>query len=222
MSPGPNPDGASTEAPLIGRSDGTPASGDRDPGRDRDSRSGAAARALDPQSDDWLVGKARAGDSDALEVLIRRHRDRIYRIALRMLSDPDDAEDVAQDVVIQVWTALAGFTGASSFTTWLYRIVINRCVNHSRRQRPTRQLLETDHPVAAGPEQTVLARGQVEATATALTALPGDLRSALVLHEMEGLSYQEVARILAVTEGAVRGRIYRARRSMLTDLQEWS
>lgn len=176
----------------------------------------------DPQSDGWLVAKARGGDTDALEVLIRRHRDRIYRIALRMLSDPDDAEDVAQDVVIQVWAALAGFTGASSFTTWLYRIVINRCLNHRRGRRPTRPLTERDHPVTAGPEQAVLARGQVEATAAALGALPGDLRSALVLHEMEGLSYQEVAAVLTLPEATVRGRIYRARRTMLADLQEWS
>lgn len=222
MSAGPTPDGVSAETSTSEGSDDTPADRHRGVGRDSQSQPEAASRALDPQSDDWLVGKARAGDPDALEVLIRRHRDRIYRIALRMLSDPDDAEDIAQDVVIQVWTALAGFTGASSFTTWLYRIVINRCINHGRRQRPTRPLIEADHPVAAGPEQTVMARGQVTATAAALTALPGDLRSALVLHEMEGLSYQEVAKILAVPEATVRGRIYRARRSMLTDLQEWS
>lgn len=177
---------------------------------------------LDLQSDRWLVDKARGGDPQAWEVLIRRHRDRIYRIALRMLGDPEDAEDVAQDVVIQVWTAVSGFTGAAAFTTWLYRIVINRCISHRRRGRPTRSLQEDDHPSTPGPENVVLARRRVEATAEALARLPGPLRSALVLHEMEGLSYQEVAAILKLSEPTVRGRIYRARRQLVDDLRGWS
>ena len=90
---------------------------------------------VDEDVDRWLVGKARVGDVDAYEVLVRRHRVRVYRIALRMLGDPHDAEDVTQDVLIQVWTALANFAGASAFTTWLYRIVVNRCVNQIRRRR---------------------------------------------------------------------------------------
>ena len=177
---------------------------------------------VDPQAGVWLVDKARDGDPDAWEVLVRRHRDRIYRIALRMLGNPEDAEDVAQEVVIQLFTALAGFTGGSSFTTWLYRIVVNRCLNHQRRRRLTRPIMESDHPAVSGPEQTVMARGRAEATAAALARLPGPLRTPLVLHEMEGLSYQEVATILEVAEATVRGRIYRARRTLLHELREWS
>lgn len=177
---------------------------------------------FDPQSDQWLVDKARAGDSQAWEVLIRRHRTRIYRIALRMLGDADDAEDVTQEVVIQLLTALAGFTGASTFTTWLYRIVVNRSLNHRRRQRPTRPLLEADQPAVEGPERVVMDRGRVTATGQALTRLAAPLRTALVLHEIEGLSYQEVADILAVSEPTVRGRIYRARRALLHELRGWS
>ena len=193
------------------------------PGAVPEATAGDSARGdTDHQSDRWLVGKARSGDPDAWEVLIRRHRDRIYRIALRMLGDPDDAEDVTQDVVITLFTAIAGFTGASSFTTWIYRIVINRSLNHQTRRRPTRPILESDHPTTPGPEQTVLARGRAEAAGAALAALPTHLRAALVLHEMEGLTYQEVATILTVSEPTVRGRIYRARRHLLDDLQEWS
>ena len=183
------------------------------------ARSGAA---YDPLSDRWLVDRARGGDPQAWEVLLRRHRDRIYRIALRMLDDPHDAEDVTQDVAVQLLTALAGFTGGSSFTTWLYRIVINRSINHRRRRRPPRPIQEADHPATAGPEDTVLARGRVEATGLSLAALPDTLRSALVLHEMEGLTYQEVAIILGVPEPTVRGRIQRARRVLLHELREWS
>lgn len=185
-------------------------------------RGPAARGALDPQADLWLVEKARGVDPDAWEVLIRRHRDRVYRIALRMLGNPEDAEDVAQDVIVQVFTALVGFGGASSFSTWLYRIVINRCINHRQRRRPTSPLLETDHPRTDGPEQAVLARGQVAATAAALSELDAPLRSALVLHEMEGLSYHEVADILHVSEPTVRGRIYRARRQLMHELRDWS
>ena len=72
---------------------------------------------LDESADRWLVDKVRGGDVDAYEVLIRRHRDRIYRIALRMLGNPHDAEDIAQDVTIQLWTAVSGFLGSASFTT---------------------------------------------------------------------------------------------------------
>ena len=178
--------------------------------------------AWDPQSDSWLVSNARRGDPDAWEVLIRRHRIRIYRIALRMVGNPHDAEDVVQDVVVQLFTGIAGFTGASSFTTWLYRIVINRSLNHQQRRRSTRALQDADLPPTVGPEQAVIARGQVDATADALANLPPPLRTALVLHEMEGLTYEEVAAVLDVPEPTVRGRIYRARRRLLDDLQEWS
>ena len=176
----------------------------------------------DAQSDQWLVDKAGAGDPQAWEVLLTRHRDRIYRIALRMLGDADDAEDVTQDVSVALLSALAQFTGASTFTTWLYRIVINRCLNHHRRRRPTQPLTEADHPTVEGPEHAVEARSRVTATAAALTRLPDDLRSALVLHEMEGMSYREVATVLDVQEATVRGRIFRARRALLHEMREWS
>lgn len=177
---------------------------------------------LDDAADRWLVDKARAGDVDAYEVLVRRHRGRIYRIALRMLGNPHDAEDIAQDVVIQVWTALAGFTGASSYTTWLYRIVVNRCLNKTRRRRWTRPVLDTDPPPMAGAEDTVVARLRAQATMEAIAALPADQRTVIVLHQLEGLSYQEVAAVLNVSEDAVRGRLHRARSSLVTTLRSWS
>ncbi len=178
--------------------------------------------ALDPDADLWLVTKVRDGDVDAYEVLVRRHRDRIYRIALRMLGDPHDAEDITQDVVIQLWTALSGFTGASSFTTWLYRIVVNRCINHHRRRRSTRPVLDTDPAPAPGADDTAIARERVAAAVRAIAALPPDLRTVLVLHQMEGLSYREVAAITNLTEPTVRGRLHRARAHLLDELGSWS
>lgn len=181
-----------------------------------------AAGGLDEEADRWLIGKARAGDVDAYEVLVHRHRTRIYRIALRMLGDPHDAEDVAQDVLIQVWSSLAGFAGTSAFTTWLYRIVVNRCTNHVRRRRWTRPVSEQDHPAVAGAEDTAVARQRARATMAAVAALPPDQRAVIVLHQLEGLSYREVAAVVNVSEDAVRGRLYRARVNLVEALRSWS
>lgn len=187
-----------------------------------DAGKGGDGAVLDGDADRWLVGKAQAGDLDAYEVLVRRHRSRIYRIALRILGNPHDAEDVTQDVVIQMWIALAGFAGASSFSTWLYRIVVNRCLNHLRRRRWTRPVLDEDPPPAAGAEDTVIARQRARATMEAVAALPADQRAVFVLHQLEGLSYREVAAVVNVSEDAVRGRLHRARLSLLTSLRSWS
>jgi RNA polymerase sigma-70 factor, ECF subfamily len=177
---------------------------------------------VDHDADRWLVAKVRGGDVEAYEVLIRRHRDRIYRIALRMLGNRHDAEDVAQDVIIQLWTAVAGFTGAATFTTWLYRIVVNRCLNHQRRPHRIRPLTEADHPSAGGADDAVIDRQRAQATLAAIGALPPELRVALVLCQLEGLSHREVATILKVSEPVVRGRLSRARRTLVTQLRDWT
>ncbi|MFG1928991.1 RNA polymerase sigma factor [Cryptosporangium sp. NPDC048952] len=184
-------------------------------------RAGSGAEE-DAAADDWLIGKARGGDLEAYESLVRRHRLRAYRIALRILGDPEDAQDVTQDVFIQVWSSLAGFLGGSTFTTWLYRIVVNRCLNHRRRHRDTAELPD-DHqlPALSGTDETVIARLRAEATTRAIAALPADQRSVFVLCQMEDLSYQEVAAILDVPEATVRGRLARARRLLTEQLQGW-
>ena len=176
---------------------------------------------LDPPSDRWLVDKVREGDVGAYEVLVRRHRARIHRIAWRMLGDHDDAEDVTQDVVIALWTALSGFTGGSAFTTWLYRVVVNRCLNHRRRRR-TVDLQESDHPAVPGPERRVVAGRQLEAGLAAIAHLPDDLRVPLVLVQLEGLSYREASVITKLSEGAVRNRLHRARVAVMQEMRAWS
>lgn len=187
-----------------------------EPPHDDEAITGSAAE------DAWLVGKAQQGDLDAYESLIRRHRQRIFRIALRILGDPADADDVAQEVVIQLWTALSSFAGTSSFTTWLYRVVVNRSLSHRRSSRPTDELLETDHPTVAGTEDQVLDRRRLAAGLDAVGALPDDLRVALVLCQLEGLTYQQAAAALDVTEDTVRGRLHRARRALLVHMKDWS
>lgn len=154
---------------------------------------------------------------------MHRHRSMVYRTALRMLGNQADAEDVTQDVFIQAWTALAGFAGRATFSTWLYRIVVNRCLSHQRRRRVTTPMPDDDPAAtAAGPEQATVERHRAEATALAIATLPPDLRAVFVLHQTEKLSYAEVATILSLSEATVRGRLARARRILLDELKAWS
>lgn len=177
----------------------------------------------DPASDSWLLGIARGGNAEAFEVLVRRHRAMVYRIALRMLGNSADAEDVTQDAFIQAWTALAGFAGRSAFSTWLYRITVNRCLSYQRQRRVTEPMPDDDPAAtAAGPEQTIVERYQADAAIRAIAGLPPDLRAVFVLHQTGKLSYAEVAAILTVSEATVRGRLARARRVLLDELRAWS
>ena len=172
--------------------------------------------------DEWLVAKAKEGDADAFEALVRRHHVRIYRIALRIVGNPHDAQDVTQDVLVQLWGSLAGFLGSAAFTTWLYRMVVNRSLNHRKRRPSTVSMLEDDRPAAAGPAEEVIARQRADATARAIAALPAEQRAAVVLHQLEGFSYAEVAAILGISESTVRGRLARGRRTLVEQLREWA
>ncbi|MDD7964048.1 RNA polymerase sigma factor [Actinomycetospora lemnae] len=192
------------------------------PGRDPGPGGTRASAGLDDEADRWLVGRARSGDQGAYEELVRRHRDRIYRIALRMLGSPADADDVAQEVVIQLWTALSGFAGTSAFTTWLYRVVVNRCLNHRRGQRPHDQLADADHPRVAGPESRVLAGEELQAGLAAISRLPEDQRVPLVLVQLEGLSYRDAAAVTKTSEATVRGRLARARATLMSEMKDWT
>jgi RNA polymerase sigma-70 factor (ECF subfamily) len=194
-------------------SDGAAAPDDHAPPGDRAAR-----------IDRWLVGKARAGERGAYEELIRRHRDRIYRIALRITGDAADADDVTQEVVIQLWTTLSGFVGTSAFTTWLYRVVVNRSLDHQRRARRLsgEEPTEVDLPPVAAPERAVLAGEELRAGLEAIARLPESQRVPFVLCQIEGLSYAEAAAVTKVSEATLRGRLARARTTVLADMRSWS
>ena len=176
----------------------------------------------DPAIDNWLIGKAVEGDADAFEALVRRHRGRIYRIALRIVGNPQDAQDVTQDILIQLWGSLAGFLGGATFTTWLYRMVVNRSLNHRKKRTRTVPLVEEDRPHGPGPAEVVIAGQRAAATAAAVAALPAEQRSVFVLCQLERLSYAEVAAILRLPESTVRGRLARSRRTLLDELKDWA
>ena len=194
-------------------SDGAAAPDDGTPPRDRAA-----------QIDRWLVGKAREGERGAYETLIRRHRDRIYRIALRITGDTADADDVTQEVVIQLWTTLSGFAGNAAFTTWLYRVVVNRSLDHQRRTRRTagEEPTDTDLPPVAAPERAVLAGAELRAGLEAIARLPESQRVPFVLCQIEGLSYAQAAAITKVSEATLRGRLARARTTVVADMRSWS
>jgi RNA polymerase sigma-70 factor (ECF subfamily) len=169
-----------------------------------------------------LVARARAGDAAAFDVLVRRHQDRLYGVALRMTGDPDDAQDVVQDALEHAWRALPRFRQDAQLSTWLVRIVINRCRDlrrgrHQAAVPPDETLADAGTPL----EAVVEVRGRQDAVVAAIARLPFDQRAALVLHTFDGRSQAEVARLLGTTESAVKVRIHRARRALLGMLGDW-
>jgi RNA polymerase sigma-70 factor (ECF subfamily) len=179
--------------------------------------------AMDAGLDDaTLLRRAQYGYLDAFELLVRRHRLRVFRLALRMLGNRSDAEDVAQQAFLDAWKGLPRFRAESTVTTWLYRITVNRCLEHRRRYRSTAELDEGRPDAHPGPEQALETTQRRQALTAAISALPDDLRAALVLSQFEGLSYDETADVLGISTSTVRGRISRARQQLLEQLKGWA
>ncbi len=157
----------------------------------------------------------------AFEKLVRRNQTVVYRVALRMLGNEAEAEDATQDTFVQAWRALPHFRGESSFETWLYRIVTNRCLNLLRSHRSTEPLLETHEASSGRPNHLAEARSELDALKDAIGRLPPDQRATLVLRELEGLSYEQIAHVLGTTVPAVKGRLHRARLELLHAMRGW-
>lgn len=172
-----------------------------------------------------LVRAAQAGDVAAFEELVHRHELRVYRVALRMLGSESDAEDAAQESFVQAWRALARFRGDSAFSTWLYRIVTNRCLTARQRRRPHRFVDDAAVDMAASTEGTPELVAEVNAGLTALRqavlALPGKQRVCWVLHEVNGMSYVTIAGIVGGNPAAVRGQVQRARTRLVEAMRSW-
>jgi RNA polymerase sigma-70 factor (ECF subfamily) len=166
-----------------------------------------------PVSDADLIAAHVAGDPLAFTELVRRHRDRMWAIALRTLGDPEEAADAVQDAFISAFRSVGGFRGQAQVSTWLHRIVVNACLDRIRRNRarPTAPLPD------AGPGEPALALDAVAdrecrmAVDDALRALPVEQRAAIVLVDVEGYSVAETAQLLGVAEGTVKSRCARGR-----------
>ncbi len=173
---------------------------------------------MDP--DRLLVLRLRAGESDALELCFRAHGARVYRLCLRMLGNQADAEDATQDVFLKVLERVGTFDGRARFSTWLYRLTINRCLHLlDREQRRRMAVLPPDeHDQPSDPAGSVLERATRtearETLAVLLEKLSPEHRAVLVLREIEQLSYAEIASALEVPVGTVMSRLSRAREQL--------
>ncbi len=171
--------------------------------------------------DQVLVRAAKGGDLDAFEVLLRRHQTPVYRVALRMLGSEADAQDASQEAFVQAWKSLGGFRADSSFATWMYRIVTNRCLNVIATHRQDQPLPDRLAALAGDPADAAESRARLDALLEAIQALPDEQRAAIVLRELQGLTYEETAEVLAVSLAAVKGRLHRARLTLVERMAGW-
>ena len=178
-----------------------------------------SAESAEP-SDRELLTRHSSGDRDAFGELVRRHRDRLWRIALRTLGDPDDAADAVQDALVSAFRAASGYRGEAAVTTWLHRIVVNACLDLARRRtaRPTTPL--ADSPALLMPAADALgARETSTEVLAALRELPVEQAAAIVLVDVEGYPVAEVAEILEVPTGTVKSRCARGRSRLAVRLE---
>ena len=161
---------------------------------------------------DLLAAHAR-GDPQAFSELVRRHRDRMWAVALRTLRDPDEAADALQEAFVSAFRAASSFRGQSQVTTWLHRIVVNACVDRMRRRqaRPTSPLPEEGPGEPAAGRDTIADRETRLAVGDALAQLPPEQRAAVVLVDVQGYSVTETAQLLGIAEGTVKSRCARGR-----------
>jgi RNA polymerase sigma-70 factor (ECF subfamily) len=178
------------------------------------------------QVDHELVRRAQRGDRQAFDVLVRKYQHKIAKLVSRYVHDPSEALDVTQEAFIKAYRALPKFRAESAFYTWLYRIAINTAKNFlvAQDRRPpdgdidaseaeqyttVTQLREHDTP------ERLLLKGEIEQTIMeTLESLPEDLRTAITLRELEGMSYEEIAQAMSCPVGTVRSRIFRAREAI--------
>lgn len=178
---------------------------------------------VDP--DHELVGRARTGERAAFDQLVARYQGRLLRLVVRLLRDQAEAEDVVQETFLKAYRALPRFRGEAAFYTWLYRIALNGARNAvlRRRQRsapgPLPSQLPAQAPEVGTPEAMLLSKQVMQTIDTAMEALPLELRTAIVLREIEGLSYEEIAQIMECPLGTVRSRIFRAREAIARRLR---
>ncbi|MDA3644594.1 RNA polymerase sigma factor SigM [Saccharopolyspora indica] len=165
------------------------------------------------RSDADLIAAHTNGDPHAFSELFRRHRDRLWAVALRTMRDHEDAADALQDAMISAFRNASSFRAESQVTTWLHRIVVNACLDRIRRRqaRPTVPLPDTGPAEPAVPRDAIAEQDTKMAVQDALAELPEDQRSAIVLVDVEGYSVAETASILGIADGTVKSRCARGR-----------
>ena len=192
----------------------------------------AGSAMSDREADQLLVEQVQRGDKRAFELLVAKYQRKIFRLLSRLIRDAAEIEDVAQEAFIKAYRALPNFRGESAFYTWLYRIAINTAKNYlvaQGRRAPTTTETEIDEAEnfdegdqlrdVNTPDSMLLSKQVGEAVNRAIERLPEDLRTAIVLRELEGLSYEEIAETMNCPIGTVRSRIFRAREAIAEELR---
>jgi len=186
----------------------------------------------DRDIDQQLVERAQRGEKRAFDLLVTKYQRRLGRLLSRFIRDSSDVEDVTQEAFVKAYRALPSFRGESAFYTWLYRIGINTAKNflsaNGRRHMLNSEVVDEDGetfdvssqiPDINTPETELMNRQILETVNSAVAELPEELRTAITLREMDGLSYEEIARVMDCPIGTVRSRIFRAREAIATELR---
>lgn len=185
-----------------------------------------------------LVQRARAGDQRAFKLLVERYQRKVYSVALGMVKDKEEARDVAQEAFVKVYKYLDHFKGDASFYTWLYRITVNICIDVLRKKGSKGdEHVEFDESVkldtseagigalgtrlGTNPQKSVLRRELAERITSAMQSIPSAHRQILLLREVEGMSYEDLSRILEIPKGTVMSRLFHARLKMQKILREY-
>lgn len=186
----------------------------------------------DREADQLLVERVQAGDKQAYGLLVAKYQRKLLRLVSRLVRDQAEAEDVTQEAFIKAYRALAGFRGDSAFYTWLYRIGVNTAKNWlvaNGRRAPTSTELDNEDAENFGesdllrdvdtPERLLMTKQIGQTVNDAMAELPEELRTAISLREVDGLSYEEIAQVMDCPIGTVRSRIFRAREAIAVKLR---
>jgi RNA polymerase sigma-70 factor (ECF subfamily) len=186
----------------------------------------------DREADQLLVERVQSGDKQAYGLLVAKYQRKLLRLVSRLVRDPAEAEDVAQEAFIKAYRALPSFRGDSAFYTWLYRIGVNTAKNWlvaNGRRAPTSTELDNEDAENYGesdllrdvdtPERLLMTKQIGDTVNAAMADLPEELRTAITLREIDGLSYEEIAEVMDCPIGTVRSRIFRAREAIAAKLR---
>ena len=183
--------------------------------------------------EEQLLARVRAGDHNALNDLLERYQERVYRLAFRMLGNEEDAKDAVQDILLRLSNSITNFRGTSKFSTWTYRVAYNTCVDFQRRRKPwsnvipfeglseqTAGLVPFGSTINSDPDVLCEERFREKLLNQALASLSESQRAVLWLRDWEGLSNKEVATVFGVSEGTLKARLHRARGALRRTLEE--